>query len=105
MKIDDTLNFIYSAQPTIHPVKHYAWNRGPKKRNKLNKMYCFFLPQYEQEHFVFSTFFFHLHYYRILQIATGSYYMIGGGIYDSRGFIGCMRQIRIDGNYKLPIGA
>ena len=90
---------------TIHPVKHYAWNRGPKKRNKLNKMYCFFLPQYEQEHFVFSTFFFHLHYYRILQIATGSYYMIGGGIYDSRGFIGCMRQIRIDGNYKLPIGA
>ena len=28
--------------------------------------------------------------------------MIGGGIYGSAGFIGCMRHITIDGNYKLP---
>jgi len=39
---------------------------------------------------------------RILNIATGPYYMIGGGIYGSAGFIGCMRHITIDGNYKLP---
>ena len=28
--------------------------------------------------------------------------MIGGGIYGVTGFIGCMRHIQIDGNYKLP---
>ena len=39
---------------------------------------------------------------RILNIATGPYYMIGGGIYGEAGFIGCMRHITIDGNYKLP---
>ena len=39
---------------------------------------------------------------RILNIATGPYYMIGGGIYGAPGFIGCMRHITIDGNYKLP---
>ncbi len=39
---------------------------------------------------------------RILNIATGAYYMIGGGIYGETGFIGCMRRITIDGNYKIP---
>ena len=27
---------------------------------------------------------------------------LGGGIYGEAGFIGCMRHITIDGNYKLP---
>ncbi|XP_016910778.1 neurexin-4 isoform X1 [Apis cerana] len=41
---------------------------------------------------------------RILDMVTGPIYMIGGmiGIESSRGFIGCMRMISIDGNYKLP---
>ncbi len=39
---------------------------------------------------------------RILNIATGAYYMIGGGVYGEAGFIGCMRHITIDGNYKIP---
>ncbi len=39
---------------------------------------------------------------RLLDISTGPYYMIGGGIYGQRGFIGCMRHITIDGNYKMP---
>jgi contactin associated protein-like 2 len=39
---------------------------------------------------------------RILDFSTGPYYMIGGGIYGTKGFIGCMRHITIDGNYKLP---
>ena len=39
---------------------------------------------------------------RLLTISTGPYYMIGGGIYGEDGFIGCMRHITIDGNYKLP---
>lgn len=39
---------------------------------------------------------------RILDFSTGPYYMIGGGIYGQTGFIGCMRHITIDGNYKLP---
>ncbi|XP_044727167.1 neurexin-4 isoform X2 [Chrysoperla carnea] len=42
---------------------------------------------------------------RNLKITTGSVYYIGGrkasGISD-RGFVGCMRLIIIDGNYKLP---
>ncbi len=39
---------------------------------------------------------------RRLDIATGGYYMIGGGVYGEPGFIGCMRHITIDGNYKRP---
>jgi contactin associated protein-like 2 len=38
----------------------------------------------------------------MLDISTGPYYMIGGGIYGQKGFVGCMRHITIDGNYKLP---
>ena len=29
-------------------------------------------------------------------------FFLGGGIYGEAGFIGCMRHITIDGNYKLP---
>ena len=39
---------------------------------------------------------------RLLDISTGAYYMIGGGVYGEAGFIGCMRHITIDGNYKIP---
>ncbi|XP_017763103.1 PREDICTED: neurexin-4 isoform X1 [Eufriesea mexicana] len=41
---------------------------------------------------------------RMLEIITGPVYMIGGmiGIESNRGFVGCMRMISIDGNYKLP---
>ena len=39
---------------------------------------------------------------RILNIATGAYYYIGGGVHGVPGFRGCMRNITIDGNYKLP---
>lgn len=39
---------------------------------------------------------------RLMEIRTGPYYMIGGGIYGDPGFIGCMRKISIDGTYKLP---
>ncbi|CAB4061393.1 Neurexin-4 [Lepeophtheirus salmonis] len=39
---------------------------------------------------------------RLLSISTGSYYIFGGGIYGEAGFIGCMKQITIDGNYRLP---
>ncbi|XP_050596211.1 neurexin-4 isoform X1 [Bombus affinis] len=41
---------------------------------------------------------------RILDMITGPVYMIGGmtGIESNRGFVGCMRMISIDGNYKLP---
>lgn len=48
---------------------------------------------------------------RLLKIITGGTYFIGGGVtavlgYSNQkmpGFIGCMRTIGIDGNYKLPI--
>ncbi|XP_012266909.1 neurexin-4 isoform X2 [Athalia rosae] len=42
---------------------------------------------------------------RLLDMTTGPLYLIGGGITGmgtSRGFVGCMRMISIDGNYKLP---
>ncbi|XP_075231156.1 neurexin-4 [Lycorma delicatula] len=39
---------------------------------------------------------------RLLKMLTGSKYLIGGGMYGMPGFIGCMRMITIDGNYKLP---
>ncbi|XP_047345060.1 neurexin-4 isoform X2 [Vespa velutina] len=41
---------------------------------------------------------------RILEMITGSLYWIGGmtGEESNRGFVGCMRMISIDGNYKLP---
>ncbi|XP_053986437.1 neurexin-4 isoform X1 [Hylaeus anthracinus] len=41
---------------------------------------------------------------RMLEMTTGSEYFIGGvtGIESNRGFVGCMRMISIDGNYKLP---
>ncbi|CAK9811653.1 Nrx-IV [Anthophora plagiata] len=41
---------------------------------------------------------------RMLEMITGPVYMIGGmtGIENNRGFVGCMRMISIDGNYKLP---
>lgn len=38
---------------------------------------------------------------KLFSILTGSYYWIGGGK-DKQGFIGCMRLIAVDGNYKLP---
>ncbi|KAJ8950685.1 hypothetical protein NQ318_012765 [Aromia moschata] len=47
---------------------------------------------------------------RLLKIVTGGVYFIAGGVsaalgYSNNifpGFVGCMRTIRIDGNYKLP---
>ncbi|KAG7191157.1 hypothetical protein KM043_007179 [Ampulex compressa] len=41
---------------------------------------------------------------RILEMITGPVYFIGGvtGQESNRGFVGCMRLISIDGNYKLP---
>ncbi|KMY99176.1 neurexin-4 isoform X1 [Drosophila simulans] len=36
-----------------------------------------------------------------LQVATGAQYYIAGGK-DKNGFVGCMRLISVDGNYKLP---
>ena len=39
---------------------------------------------------------------RRLDMATGGYYMIAGGVYGEPGFIGCMRRIVIDGKYKEP---
>lgn len=39
---------------------------------------------------------------RAIQITTGSVYMVAGGVYGTPGFVGCMRLISIDGNYKLP---
>lgn len=41
------------------------------------------------------------YFFRLLSLDTGSYYFIGGGK-DRDGFVGCMRMITIDGNYKLP---
>ena len=40
--------------------------------------------------------------HRIIDIRTGAYYMVGGGLYGHVGFIGCMRRIVIDGQYKPP---
>ncbi|XP_031782155.1 neurexin-4 [Nasonia vitripennis] len=40
---------------------------------------------------------------RQLEISTGYIYYVGGKPGNERGFIGCMRVIQIDGNYKLPI--
>ena len=39
---------------------------------------------------------------RILDFATGTDYMIGGGIYNQKGFVGCIKQISIEGDYKPP---
>ncbi|XP_033223686.1 neurexin-4 isoform X3 [Belonocnema kinseyi] len=46
---------------------------------------------------------------RLLEMVTGSDYYIGGmklgetgGMTNYRGFVGCMRMISVDGNYKLP---
>lgn len=39
---------------------------------------------------------------RILDFSTGIDYMIGGGIYGHRGFVGCMKQITIDGDLRPP---
>ncbi|XP_012235285.2 neurexin-4 isoform X1 [Linepithema humile] len=41
---------------------------------------------------------------RKLSMSTGSFYMIGGmtGEGSNYGFVGCMRMISVDGNYKLP---
>ncbi|XP_076231521.1 neurexin-4 isoform X1 [Calliopsis andreniformis] len=41
---------------------------------------------------------------RMLDMTTGPVYLVGGmtGIESNRGFVGCMRMISIDGNYKLP---
>lgn len=39
---------------------------------------------------------------RVLEVATGPYYWFAGGLYGTPGFVGCMRHITIDGNYKLP---
>lgn len=37
-----------------------------------------------------------------INIYTGRTYYIAGGIERNNGFIGCMRLISVDGNYKLP---
>jgi len=39
---------------------------------------------------------------RLMDIRTGAYYLIGGGLYVEPGFVGCMRRITIDGQYKIP---
>ncbi|XP_011306844.1 neurexin-4 isoform X1 [Fopius arisanus] len=42
---------------------------------------------------------------RLLEISTGPLYLVGGGLLGSlknKGFVGCMRMISIDGNYKPP---
>ncbi|KAL0271077.1 UNVERIFIED_CONTAM: hypothetical protein PYX00_008294 [Menopon gallinae] len=39
---------------------------------------------------------------RLLKMTTGSQYRIGGGDPTHPGFIGCMRMISIDGNYRVP---
>ena len=40
---------------------------------------------------------------RLMAFRTGSSYLIGGGVTGSPGFIGCMRQINVDGHYKSPL--
>ncbi|XP_041970280.1 neurexin-4 isoform X2 [Aricia agestis] len=37
-----------------------------------------------------------------LRFMTGSSYYIAGGKAPPRGFVGCMRKIAVDGNYRLP---
>ncbi|KAG6457370.1 neurexin-4 isoform X1 [Manduca sexta] len=37
-----------------------------------------------------------------LKFLTGSTYYIAGGKAPPRGFVGCMRKIAVDGNYRLP---
>uniref|UniRef100_A0A8D8V989 Neurexin-4 n=2 Tax=Cacopsylla melanoneura TaxID=428564 RepID=A0A8D8V989_9HEMI len=39
---------------------------------------------------------------RLLQMSTGAVYMIAGGVHGTIGFVGCMRMITVDGNYRLP---
>ncbi|CAG7823734.1 unnamed protein product [Allacma fusca] len=39
---------------------------------------------------------------RLINVDTGGFYYFGGGLPETSGFIGCMRQIAIDGNYRLP---
>ncbi|XP_034248929.1 neurexin-4 isoform X1 [Thrips palmi] len=39
---------------------------------------------------------------RIIRMTTGLHYLIGGGVHGTPGFVGCMRKISVDGNYKLP---
>ncbi|XP_034948023.1 neurexin-4 isoform X2 [Chelonus insularis] len=42
---------------------------------------------------------------RLLEIQTGAYYFIAGGLAETTknvGFVGCMRMISIDGSYRLP---
>ncbi|XP_015181764.1 PREDICTED: neurexin-4 isoform X6 [Polistes dominula] len=41
---------------------------------------------------------------RLLEMITGPIYWVGGmsGEESNRGFVGCMRMISIDGNYKIP---
>lgn len=40
---------------------------------------------------------------RLLNMTTGPFYMVGGMTGKANlGFVGCMRMISIDGNYKLP---
>lgn len=39
---------------------------------------------------------------RLIRMQTGLYYYLAGGILNTPGFVGCMRKISIDGNYKLP---
>ncbi|XP_065337127.1 neurexin-4 isoform X2 [Cloeon dipterum] len=38
-----------------------------------------------------------------LKFSTGSHYLIAGGRSGSPGFIGCMRRISINGNYRPPV--
>lgn len=38
---------------------------------------------------------------KLIQILTGGFYLIGGGK-SKDGFIGCMRSISVDGNFRLP---
>lgn len=38
---------------------------------------------------------------RILSMSTGGIYLIGGGK-TKDGFVGCMRMISVDGNYRIP---
>ena len=39
---------------------------------------------------------------RVIRMNTGLHYYIGGGVLGTPGFVGCMRKISVDGNYKLP---
>ncbi|XP_059490529.1 neurexin-4 isoform X2 [Neocloeon triangulifer] len=40
---------------------------------------------------------------RQLAFSTGSHFLIAGGRYGTPGFIGCMRRISINGNYRPPV--